>query len=221
MPCHARRGDRDLPHTLDGWRAQLRWGLVVDHARLYNLSDEAIDIVAGVSGPASVALAVEAADGIVATEPNAELVEGFCKAKQGPTDAAAVLFYAESEQAGQEHWPVNSELRDVDGFESASRFVRAEDLADAIAVESDVEAHLAVIRRYVDAGFDHVMLICRGKEQSGSSKFSGRNFARVSSGALNQNGPHSSGRSLGSPIRTRYRRVGSSRRPLVRRKESS
>jgi G6PDH family F420-dependent oxidoreductase len=149
---------------------------IVDHARLYDLPDDPIDVIVGVSGPASVALAIEKADGIMATEPKAELVEDFRKAKQGPAYAEAVLSYAESEEAGlkQAHetfrfsalgWPVNSELRDVDGFESASRFVRPEDLADTIAAGPDVDAHLATIRKYVDAGFDHIVLTCPGQQQ--------------------------------------------------------
>lgn len=150
---------------------------VVDHARLYDLPDDPIAILVGVSGPASVALAAGKGDGIMATEPKADLVEGFRAKKQGPAYAEAVLSYAESKEAGlaQAHetfrfsalgWPVNSELRDVDGFESASQFVRPEDLADTIAAGPDVEAHLKVIRQYLDAGFDHIVLTCPGRQQA-------------------------------------------------------
>jgi G6PDH family F420-dependent oxidoreductase len=150
---------------------------VVDHARLYDLPDEAIAVVVGVSGAASVALAVEKADGIMATEPKADLVEGFRKAKHGPAYAEAVLSYAESEEAGlkQAHetfrfaalgWPVNSELRDVAGFEAAAKFVRPEDLAELVAAGPDVEAHLAMIRKYADAGFDRIVLTCPGQQQA-------------------------------------------------------
>lgn len=150
---------------------------VVDHARLYDLPDDPIDVVVGVSGPASVALAVEKADGIMATEPKPELVEGFRSEKKGPAYAEAVLSYAHSSEAGlkQAHetfrfsalgWAVNSELRDVDGFESASRFVRPEDLADAVAAGPDVDAHLAMIAKYRDAGFDRIVLTCPGQEQA-------------------------------------------------------
>jgi G6PDH family F420-dependent oxidoreductase len=150
---------------------------VLDHARLYDLPDDPIDVVVGVSGPASVSLALEKADGIMATEPKPDLVGGFRSKKQGPAYAEAVLSYAPTEQAGLEQahrtfrfsalgWPVNSELRDVDGFESASQFVRPEDLAPSVAAGPDVEVHLAVIRKYVDAGFDHIVLTCPGQEQS-------------------------------------------------------
>ena len=150
---------------------------VVDHARLYDLPDDPIAVVVGVSGPASVALAVDKADGIMATEPKADLVDGFRKAKQGPAYAEAVLSYAESEEAGlkQAHetfrfsalgWPVNSELRDVEGFESASKFVRPEDLKESVAAGPDVDVHLAAIRKYLDAGFDRIVLTCPGQQQA-------------------------------------------------------
>lgn len=150
---------------------------VVDHARLYDLPDDPIAVMVGVSGPAAVALAVEKADGIMATEPKAELVNGFRARKQGPAYAEAVLSYAPTKQAGLEQahktfrfsalgWSVNSELRDVEGFESASRFVRPGDLADSIAAGPDVEDHLRVIRTYVEAGFDRVVLTCPGPDQA-------------------------------------------------------
>jgi G6PDH family F420-dependent oxidoreductase len=150
---------------------------VLDHARLYDLPDDPIDIVIGVSGPASVALAVEKADGIMATEPKAELVDGFRAKKKGPAYAEAVLSYAPTKEAGLEQahktfrfaalgWPVNSELRDVDGFEAASQFVRPEDLAEMVAAGPDIDAHLAAIGQYVDAGFDHIVLTCPGQEQA-------------------------------------------------------
>jgi G6PDH family F420-dependent oxidoreductase len=150
---------------------------VVDHARLYDLPDDPIDIVVGVSGPASVALALEKADGIMATEPEAELVDSFRAEKKGPAYAEAVLSYAPTEQAGLEQahrtfrfsalgWAVNSELRDVEGFESASQFVRPDDLASSVAAGPDVDAHVAVIKKYTDAGFDRIVLTCPGQEQA-------------------------------------------------------
>ena len=150
---------------------------VVDHAQLYDLPDAPIDIVLGVSGPASVALAVDKADGIMTTEPSGQLVDDFRTRKPGSAYSEAVLSYAESEQAGLDQaretfrfsalgWAVNSELPTVAGFESASAFVRPDDLADAIAAGPDVDVHLALIRKYVDAGYDHIVLTCPGQQQA-------------------------------------------------------
>lgn len=166
------------------WRGE---HFVVDHARLYDLPDQPIAIVVGVSGPASVALAAEHADGIMATEPKADLVDSFrTKGKSdGPAYAEALLAYASSEKEGLETahrsfrfspltWAVNSELPTVEGFEAATAFVKPEDLAGSIAAGPDVEAHVAIVRKYVDVGFDHIVLTCPGQEQAAFIDF----FAR-------------------------------------------
>lgn len=160
---------------------------VLDHAQLYDLPDQPIPVVVGVSGPASVALAAERADGIMATAPEAELVKGFRSEGKadGPCYAEALLAYAETEEVGLANahrsfrfsplgWAVNSELPTVDGFEAATAFVRPEDLADSAATGPDVDVHLAMVRKYVDAGFNHIVLTCPGQDQKGFIDFFSR-----------------------------------------------
>ena len=156
---------------------------VVDHARLYDLPDTPIPVVLGVSGEASVALAIEHADGIMTTVPEADLVQGFkAGGKRGPCYAEVSLAYAPSEAEGRKiaherfrfaafDWSVNSELPSVAGFEAASKYVRPEDLAETIPAGPDPEVHLAAIRKYLDAGFDHVVLTGIGPDQEGFPRF--------------------------------------------------
>lgn len=156
---------------------------VLDHAQLYDLPDVAIPLVVGVSGPKSVQLAVEKADGIMATEAEPDLVEGFRKGKgAGPAYAEAVLAYAATEEEGLRvaherfrfstlGWAVNSELPTVAGFEAATAFVRPEDMKQSIAFGPDVERHLAAVRKYADAGFDHIVLTAPGPDQAGFIRF--------------------------------------------------
>lgn len=156
---------------------------VVDHARLYDLPDKPVPVIVGVSGPSSVALAVERGDGIMTTAPEARLVSDFRKGgNNGPCYAEVALAWAPSEDAGRKlahdrfrfsafDWSVNSELPNVEGFETASRFVRVEDLAGTIPAGPDPEVHLAAIRKYVDAGFDHVALLGIGPDQQGFIAF--------------------------------------------------
>lgn len=165
-------------HTLEG----IHFG--IDHARLYDLPDRPIPIVLGVSGPASVALAAAKADGIMTTQPKAELASEFRSQgkKGGPCYVEVALAYAESETAGRTlaherfrfsafGWEVNSELPTVEGFEAACRFVRPEDLADSIPAGPDVEPHLAAIRKNIDAGYDHVVLVGIGPDQDAFIEF--------------------------------------------------
>ena len=165
-------------HTLQ------RKHFTLDHARLYDLPDQPIPVVVGVSGPHGVALAAEKADGIMATEPEAELVKAYAarSSQPGPRYAECMLAYAESEEKalalaherarfGVFGWSVMSELPAVEGFEAASQFVRPEDLKSSAGLGPDPEAHVAAVRKYVDAGFDHVVLLGVGDDQPGFIDF--------------------------------------------------
>jgi len=156
----------------------------VDHAQLYDVPEQPITITVGVSGSKSVALAAEKADGIMATSPEAELVEGFKakSGKSGPAYGEVTLAWAASEEEGRKlahdrfrfsafDWSVNSELRDVAGFEAAAKFVKPEDLADKITAGPDPEVHLQAIRKWIDAGFDHLVLLGPGDDQEGFIRF--------------------------------------------------
>lgn len=170
---------------------------VLDHAQLYDLPDSQIPVIVGVSGPASVSLAAEKADGIMATEPNADLVTAFRSEGKadGPCYAEALLAFASTEKEGLETahrifrfsplgWAVNSELPTVDGFEAATAFITPEDMAETTAAGPDVQVHVAQVRTYLDAGFDHIVLTCPGQDQAGFIDF----FARELKPALDSIG---------------------------------
>jgi G6PDH family F420-dependent oxidoreductase len=155
----------------------------VDHAEIFDLPDQPIPIVAGVSGPESLELAVAKADGIMTTSPDAELVKGF-KAKKsgGPLYAEVTLAYAPTVEQGRKlaherfrfsafDWSVNAELPSVEGFEAASKYVRPEDLAETISAGPNPDPHLKAIRKYLDAGFDHIVLTGIGPEQQEFVRF--------------------------------------------------
>jgi G6PDH family F420-dependent oxidoreductase len=156
---------------------------VVDHARLYDAPEGKIPILVGASGAASGALAAEKGDGLMTTEPNAELVKAFrTKKPDGPCYAEAAMAVAETEEAGRRlaherfkfsafEWSVNSEVPSVEGFEAACKYVRPEDLAGAIPAGPDPEPYVESVRKYVEAGFDHVALTGVGPDQKGFIAF--------------------------------------------------
>ncbi|KHK91083.1 TIGR03557 family F420-dependent LLM class oxidoreductase [Novosphingobium malaysiense] len=156
----------------------------LDHAQLYDAPQEPITVTVGVSGLKSVGLAAEKADGIMATAPDADLITQFSEksGRSGPAYGEAALAWAPTEEEGRRiaherfrfsafEWAVNSELRDVQGFEAATKYVRPEDLADSIPAGPDPEVHLAAIRKWIDAGFDHVVLVGPGDDQAGFIRF--------------------------------------------------
>ena len=156
----------------------------LDSARLYDLPREAIPIVIGVSGEKSTRLAGEVADGIMSVEPKRELIEQWQKAggAGGPRYGELALGYANSKRAGLElvhkymrfgalDWSVLSELPNVGAFEAATKFVRPEDLRDEVPHGPDVEAYVEAIRKFVDAGFDHIVLLAIGDDQEAFIRF--------------------------------------------------
>jgi G6PDH family F420-dependent oxidoreductase len=178
---HAMLGEAiDIFRTLwkGGVHTRIGAHFIVDHAQLYDLPDQPIPIVVGVSGPDSVALAATKADGIMATEPKSELVRDFRSQanSKAPCYSEVTLAYAASEEEGLAlahqrfrfsafGWSVMSEIPSVQGFEAASQFVKPADLADSIGAGPDAERHLAAIRKYTDAGYDHIVLTGVGRDQ--------------------------------------------------------
>lgn len=175
-----------LAEAIDIFRALWSGGMhtlnlqhfVIDHAQVYDLPEAMIPVTVGVSGPHSVKLAAEKGDGLMATEPDPALVKQYLdQAKSpGPRYGEVVLVYAENEEDalkvmhdrfrfGVFGWSVLSELPTVEGFEAAAKYVRPEDLKGMAGLGPDPESHLAVIRRYVDAGFDHLALLGAGDDQ--------------------------------------------------------
>jgi G6PDH family F420-dependent oxidoreductase len=155
----------------------------VDKARLYDAPGKPIPVLVGVSGPESVALAAEHGDGLMTTSPDPELVKGFRQGgkQDAPCYAEVTLAYAPSEEEGRKlaherfrfsafDWSVNSELPTVEGFETASKYVRPEDLAE-IPAGPDPAKHAKAIRKYIEAGFDHVVLTGVGDDQPGFIRF--------------------------------------------------
>jgi G6PDH family F420-dependent oxidoreductase len=156
---------------------------LLDHARLYDVPDQPIPVVVGVSGKRSIALAAAKADGMMATEPALALTKGYAHAGgKGAVCGEIALAWAPSEEQGRKlaherfrfgalGWAALSEIPTVAGFEAASRFVRPEDLAGGIPAGPDPEKHLAAIRRFLDAGFDHVAILGIGDDQRGFIRF--------------------------------------------------
>ena len=62
-------------------------------------------------------------------------------------------------------WKVNADLPNPDSFEAATQFVTPDQVAEALSCGPDVEAHLAAVKPYVEAGFTEVALVQIGAAQ--------------------------------------------------------
>jgi G6PDH family F420-dependent oxidoreductase len=151
----------------------------VENARIYTLPEEPPDILVAAGGPEAAELAGRIGDGLVTTQPEAELVEAFADAGGDgkPRYGQVTVCVADSEAGARKtafRWWPNAALRGTlseelplpSHFEEACKMVTEDDVAEVIACGPDAEAHIEAIERFVDAGYDHVYVHQVGPDQA-------------------------------------------------------
>lgn len=159
--------------------------LVLDRACVFDLPEKLPPITVAVGGPAAIRLAAKKADGIVATQPNPNLIDSWKKEggiSNAPKYCEVPLCWAENKEDAIDvahkyfswalsGWGVLSELPNMSNFEEACSNVKKEDIAEKIPCGPDADVHLKLIKKYLNAGFDHVILLGMGPDQEGFIKF--------------------------------------------------
>ena len=149
----------------------------VDSAKLWDLPESKVPLALAVSGPQSIDVLAPFADALVAVEPKPDLIERWTKVNPAADRAIGqipISWHADRDVAVERAhslfrwfgggWKVNAELPGTAGFDSASQFVRPEDVADAIPCGPDVEPILDAVGEFVDAGFTDVAIVQVGDE---------------------------------------------------------
>jgi coenzyme F420-dependent glucose-6-phosphate dehydrogenase len=180
------------------WRGELTsfhgdWFDVVN-ARIYTLPDEPPPIFLAAGGEKAARLAGRIGDGFISTSPEAELVEAFRAAGRGrsrgrgdarPRIGQITVCWAKdlasARRTAHRWWPTaaiegdsGQELAMPSSFESLAALVDEDDVAKRISCGPDPEAYLEAIRRFVDAGYDHVYVHQVGPDQEGFLRFAER-----------------------------------------------
>lgn len=150
----------------------------VESAKLWDLPDKRVPIGLAVSGRQSCRIAGELGDAMIAVEPEAQLREWFDAAGGAgkPRIGQIPICYDTDRDAAvtRAHemfrwfglgWKVNAELPGPSAFNSASQFVREEDVAASVPCGDDVDAVIEAARAYADAGFTHLALLQIGGDQ--------------------------------------------------------
>jgi G6PDH family F420-dependent oxidoreductase len=156
----------------------------VENARLYSLPEQLPPLLVAVAGRRSVELAIRAADGIVGIVPVAESVERFREGAGADKPAYGQLHVcwgadeAEAIRTALEWWPNGAirgsyflELPLPSHFEEATELVGEEEIAANVVCGPDPERHLAAIRDFIEAGYDHVFVHQAGPDQDGFFDF--------------------------------------------------
>ena len=144
--------------------------LSVEDARLFTLPETPPAVGIAGSGPASLDLAVEVGDALVAIEPDADLVGRFKQRSGGgrvigqvaiawDPDEDAALEQAHRFGFGAHGWKVMSELPNVANFDADVSTVDDDTIRDLVAVGPDPQVHAEAIRPFLEAGFDEVCVV--------------------------------------------------------------
>ncbi|MCU1597166.1 MAG: class F420-dependent oxidoreductase [Glaciihabitans sp.] len=152
----------------------------VDAAKIWDLPDGGVPIALAVSGAKSVARFAPLGDHLIAVQPDAELVNGWQKARSDdapvsrkigqvpicwdPDKATAIARAHDQFRWFGGGWDVNADLPTPAGFAAASQFVRPEDVAASIACGPDLDELVAGIQPYWEAGFTDIALVQVGDE---------------------------------------------------------
>jgi G6PDH family F420-dependent oxidoreductase len=162
---------------------------VVDHARLFDRPERKPAVVIAAGGTEAARLAGQKGNGLIATEPRADLIDAFVSSGgSGPRYAEVALCYAKREEDARKTahryfrwcvagWPVMAELPDTEGFAASSKHVSPETVSQLVSCGPSVERHLEAIGRYVKAGYDHIILVQVGQEQDEFIDFFERRLA--------------------------------------------
>jgi G6PDH family F420-dependent oxidoreductase len=151
----------------------------IDRAKLWDVPKTLPEIAVAAGGPRAARMAGARALGLFATEPKREIVQawsesggrghrygevGLCWARD---EAQAVRTARERMAFSLLGWSVMAELPTPESFEAAVRCVRDEDVAEQVACGPDPERHVAAVRKFVEAGFDPIVLLGIGPDQEG------------------------------------------------------
>ena len=144
----------------------------VDSAKLWDVGTPAPRIGIAVSGDQSCFLAGRYADAMIAVEPDRDLVAKFDAAggTSRPRIGQVPISWDPNRDEGiaRAHdqfrwfgggWKVNAEIPGTAGFAAASKFVRTDDIADAISCGPDLDEHVAGVRKFIDAGFTDIAVL--------------------------------------------------------------
>lgn len=150
----------------------------MENARIYTLPKEPPPILVATSGGMSAETAGRIGDGLITNGANKEIMEVF-KASGGegkPCYGETAVCWAESEAEARriayEQWPItinpgslNQELSVPAHYEQLAKMVNEKDVARKIICGPDPGKHIDNLRKYIDAGFDHICIHQIGGKQ--------------------------------------------------------
>jgi coenzyme F420-dependent glucose-6-phosphate dehydrogenase len=156
----------------------------VEHARIFDLPDEPIEVAVAAMKPRAAELAGRIGDALINVAPQARIIERFEDGggKGKPKYSKLTVCYAASKEAARntafELWPntlvegpAGVELPLPSDFEQLVEGRRADELDGKLLLGNDPDEYLRELREYDDAGYTHAFIHQIGPDQEGFLKF--------------------------------------------------
>lgn len=150
----------------------------VEDAKIYTMPKERPRIGIAASGPGSAEIAGKYGDSLISTSPDEEVVSAFNDngGAGKPKYAQITVSYNKDKrkaiETAHEWWPnaglrgqLSQELRIPAYFEAATKTVREADIESSIVCGAEKDKYLEIIKKYTDAGFDHIYIHQVGPDQ--------------------------------------------------------
>jgi G6PDH family F420-dependent oxidoreductase len=170
------------------WRGgmQSHHGLhyTVENARLYTLPETPPPLLIAAGGPKSAALAATLGDGLVGTSADRAMLAKFDEAggrgklKVGELTVCWAADERSARRTAREWWPTAAmesslawELPLPRHFEDVAVLVTEEAVAESVVCGPDADRHVEGLRKYAEAGYDHVCVHQVGPDQQGFLEF--------------------------------------------------
>jgi len=157
----------------------------VHQARIHTLPDRPPPMIVSAFGDDAAQLAARAGDGLMTTSPDRDVVAEFGDAG-GSGDKWSMLHVCVASSRGEalettRAWwpnvaipgPAGLELARPEDFEPLAQLVTDEGLAADVVLGADPDEHVAALRAYTDAGYDHVAVHQIGPDQNAFFDFYG------------------------------------------------
>ena len=157
---------------------------IVENARIYTLPEKLPPMYVAASGEESATVAAELGDGLISTSPDKSIVNKFTQAggSSKPRFGQLTVCWAETPKKAREtalkYWrtgavpgSIKIELALPSQLESVAELVNEDQIEKEVVCGPDPELHLAEIRKYVEAGFDHVYIHQVGPQQEEAIRF--------------------------------------------------
>ncbi len=155
----------------------------VENARLFDPPRGPVPVIVSGFGPQAVKLAAKIGDGYWGNSPDRQLIDQFEQAGgQGPRYAQLNVCWAENEDDAKkvvrEVWPntglsgqLSQDLPTWTHFEQATEPLTVDQVTKSVPCGPALDPVLESVRKYLDAGYDHLYFHQIGPDQTGFFEF--------------------------------------------------